>query len=114
MIKPFVSTIATTVTVFAITVIIIQISTFTIPVTVMAAQQQLPINPTSSSQQNSDSSSSATALPLKTIFKQAQASIVQITSKIPTAAPDALKPQSPNATTLGSGFVYDNQWSCCG
>jgi S1-C subfamily serine protease len=109
MIKPFVSTIATTVTVFAITVIIIQISTFTIPVTVMAAQQQLPINPTSSSQQNSNSSSSATALPLKTIFKQAQASIVQITSKIPTAAPDALKPQSPNATTLGSGFVYDNQ-----
>jgi S1-C subfamily serine protease len=33
---------------------------------------------------------------------------VQVTSKIP-AAPDTLNPQSPNATALGSGFVYDNQ-----
>jgi len=33
---------------------------------------------------------------------------VQITSKIP-AAPDALNPQSPNATALGCGFVYDKQ-----
>ena len=28
---------------------------------------------------------------------------------IPTAEPNALNPQSPNATALGSGFVYDNQ-----
>ncbi|MGC1930270.1 MAG: trypsin-like peptidase domain-containing protein [Candidatus Nitrosopolaris sp.] len=46
---------------------------------------------------------------LRAIFKQVENSIVQITSKLPTAAPNALNPQSPNATTLGSGFVYDNQ-----
>ena len=28
---------------------------------------------------------------------------------IPTAEPNALNPQSPNSTALGSGFVYDNQ-----
>ena len=33
---------------------------------------------------------------------------MQITSKIP-AAPDALNPQSPSATALGCGFVYDKQ-----
>ena len=106
--KPFVPTIDIIVTVFAITVIIIPVSTFTIPLTVMAAQQQQdPINSTASTQQNTNSSSSATSLPLKTIFKQAEASVVQITSKIPAAA-DPLNPQS-NATTLGSGFVYDSQ-----
>jgi S1-C subfamily serine protease len=105
--KPVVPTIAIIVTVFAITVIIIPVSTFTIPFTVMAAQQD-PINSTASTQQNTNSSSSTTSLPLKTIFKQAEASVVQITSKIPAAAADPLNPQS-NATTLGSGFVYDNQ-----
>ena len=106
--KPFVPTIDTIVTVFAIIVIIIPVSTFTIPLNVMAAQQQQdPINSAASTQQNANSSSSATSLPLKTIFKQAEASVVQITSKIPAAA-DPLNPQS-NATTLGSGFVYDSQ-----
>jgi S1-C subfamily serine protease len=105
--KPFVPTIDIIVTVFAITVIIILVSTFTIPLTIMAAQQQDPINSTASTQQNTNSSSYATSLPLKTIFKQAEASVVQITSKIPAAA-DPLNPQS-NATTLGSGFVYDSQ-----
>jgi len=106
--KPFVPKIDTIVTVFAITVILIPVSTFTIPLTAMAAQQQQqqdPINSTASTQQNTNSSSSATPLPLKIIFKQAEASVVQITSKIPAAA----DPQSPNATTLGSGFVFDNQ-----
>jgi S1-C subfamily serine protease len=107
--KPFVTTIDTIVIVFAITVIIIPVSTFTIPLTVIAAQQQDPINSTASTQQNTNSSSSATSLPLKIIFKQAEASVVQITSKIPVAAADPLNPQSPNATTLGSGLVYDNQ-----
>jgi S1-C subfamily serine protease len=107
--KPFVPTIDIIVTVFAITVIVIPVSTFTIPLTVMAAQQQQdPINSTASTQQNTNSSSSATSLPLKTIFKQAEASVVQITSKIPAAVSDPLNPQS-NATTLGSGFVYDSQ-----
>src|SRR5438445_714339 len=106
--KPFVPKIDTIVTVFAITVILIPVSTFRIPLTAMAAQQQQqqdPINSTASTQQNTNSSSSATPLPLKIIFKQAEASVVQITSKIPATA----APQSPNATTLGSGFVFDNQ-----
>src|SRR6266487_4506900 len=106
--KPYVSTIATIVIVFSITLIIIPWSTFRIPVNVMAIQQH-SINSTSPTEQNTNtSSSSATPLPLKTIFKQVEKSVVQITSKIP-AAPDALNPQSPNATALGSGFVYDNQ-----
>ncbi|MGB6531239.1 MAG: trypsin-like peptidase domain-containing protein [Candidatus Nitrosopolaris sp.] len=46
---------------------------------------------------------------LRTIFKQVENSVVQITSKLPTAAPNALNPQTPNTTALGSGFVYDNQ-----
>ena len=63
-------------------------------------------------QQQSNSSSqstnsSATSSPLKTIFKDVENSIVQITSKIPTGNPNALNPQSQNATALGSGFVYD-------
>jgi S1-C subfamily serine protease len=48
-----------------------------------------------------------TPLPLKTLFKQAENSVVQITSKIPQGAANALNPQSPNATALGSGFIYD-------
>jgi S1-C subfamily serine protease len=39
----------------------------------------------------------------RTIFRQVENSVVQITSKIPSV----LNPQSPNATSLGSGFVYD-------
>src|SRR5438094_4129416 len=104
--KPFAPTIATIVIVFSIAMIIIPSSTFRIPVNVMAIQQH-QINCTTLTQQNT-SSSSGTPLPLKTIFKQVEKSVVQITSKIP-AAPDALNPQSPNATALGSGFVYDNQ-----
>jgi S1-C subfamily serine protease len=106
--KPFVQTIATIVIVFSIAMIIIPSGTFRIPVHVMATQQH-QINSTTSIQQNTNTSSSpATPLPLKTIFKQVEKSVVQVTSKIP-AAPDALGPQSPNATALGSGFVYDSK-----
>jgi S1-C subfamily serine protease len=41
-----------------------------------------------------------------TIFKQVENSVVQITSKIPTPS-NPQNPQAPNATALGSGFVYD-------
>jgi S1-C subfamily serine protease len=41
-----------------------------------------------------------------TIFKQVENSVVQITSKIPTSS-NPQNPQAPNATALGSGFVYD-------
>ncbi len=46
---------------------------------------------------------------LRTIFKQVENSVVQITSKLPTPTSNTLNPQSPNTTALGSGFVYDNQ-----
>ena len=81
-------------------VIIIPLSTFIVQPTVIAAQQQ-----SNSSSQNTNSS--ATSSPLKTIFKDVENSIVQITSKIPTGVPNALNPQSQNVTALGSGFVYD-------
>ena len=79
---------------FAIVLIVPHIAT--------AAQQQ-QVASISSSLQNTNSS--APALTIKNIFKQVENSVVQITSKVPTA----LNPQSPNATALGSGFVYDNQ-----
>ncbi len=41
------------------------------------------------------------------LFKRVENSVVQITSKMPTS--DSTNPQTPNATALGSGFVYDNQ-----
>ncbi|HET7148956.1 MAG TPA: trypsin-like peptidase domain-containing protein [Candidatus Nitrosopolaris sp.] len=101
--RPFVPTIAT---LLAITVIIIPVSTFTNPLSAILAEQQDPIDSSTSVQRYTNSSSSAASLPLKIIFKLAEPSTVQITSKIPTAASD---PQSPNATALGSGFVFDNQ-----
>ena len=76
-----------------------------------AVTQQQGINSnTSSSSQNSNTSTS-NPLPLKTIFKQVENSVVQITSKIPTTTgiPNPSNQSSPNVTTLGSGFVYDKQ-----
>jgi S1-C subfamily serine protease len=80
----------------------------TIPSPVVAAQQQ-QINSNTSSSQSANSSSSP--LPLKTIFKQVENSVVQITSKIPTTTgiPNPSNQSSSNVTTLGSGFVYDKQ-----
>lgn len=61
------------------------------------------------------------ALPLNTttnqninlgdLFKQVENSVVQITSKMPAPASTSNlpNPQTPNATALGSGFIYDNQ-----
>jgi S1-C subfamily serine protease len=81
-------------------VITIPLSTFIVQPTVIAAQQQ-------SNSSSQSINSSATSSPLKTIFKDVENSIVQITSKIPTGVPNALNPQSQNATALGAGFVYD-------
>ncbi len=92
----------TTIVVSVVGLIIIPFSTFIVQPTVMAAQQQ-----SNSSSQNTNSSS--TSSPLKAIFKNVENSVVQITSKVPTGAPNPLDPQSENATTLGSGFVYDKQ-----
>jgi S1-C subfamily serine protease len=54
--------------------------------------------------------SSANPLSLKTIFKQVENSVIQITSKKPTiGVPNPLNLQPPNVTASGSGFVYDKQ-----
>jgi S1-C subfamily serine protease len=97
-----------TAVVFAVAIMItIPFKGFILPSSAVAQQQQLNSN-TSSSQ--STNSSSTNPLSLNTIFKQVENSVVQITSKIPTiVVPNPLNPPSSNATTLGSGFVYDKQ-----
>jgi S1-C subfamily serine protease len=72
------------------TALVFAVAIITIPSTAIAQQQQL-----NSSSQGTISSSNP--LSLHTIFKQVENSVVQITSK------------TSNATTLGSGFVYDKQ-----
>jgi S1-C subfamily serine protease len=86
---------------------------FMLPSTAMAQQQRINSNTSSFQSTNSSSSSSSSSsnpLPLETIFKQVENSVVQITSKTPTTSvTNPLNPQSPNVTTLCSGFVYDKQ-----
>jgi S1-C subfamily serine protease len=54
--------------------------------------------------------SSSNPLPLKTIFKQVENSVVQITSKAPiTGVSNPSNQSSSNVATLGSGFVYDKR-----
>src|SRR5215471_1184038 len=79
--------------------IIIPLNGLILPSTAVALQQEIKSN-TSSSQ--SSNSSSSNPLSLRTMFKQLENSVVQITSKPPN-------PQSPNTSTSGTGFVYDNQ-----
>jgi S1-C subfamily serine protease len=82
-----------TVILFALAIMI------TIPSTAVALQQRINSN-----------TSSSNPLPLKTIFKQVENSVVQITSKMPTiGVPNPSNQSSSNVTTLGSGFVYDKQ-----
>src|SRR5215467_6855561 len=79
--------------------IIIPLNGLILPSTAVALQQEIKSNTSSS---HSTNSSSSNPLSLRTMFKQLQNSVVQITSKPPN-------PQSPNTSTSGSGFVYDNQ-----
>src|SRR5215469_5412855 len=80
--------------------IIIPLNELILPSTAVALQQK--INSNTSSSQSTNSSSPSNPLSLRTMFKQLENSVVQITSKPPN-------PQSPNTSTSGSGFVYDNQ-----
>jgi S1-C subfamily serine protease len=89
--------------VFAVVIIMI-----TLPSTTAFAQQQQINSNTSSSQ--STNTSFSNPLPLKTIFKKVENSVVQIISKTPTI--DVSNPSnqsSSNTITLGSGFIYDKQ-----
>ena len=96
--------------VFAVAIIMITFpfNRFILSSTAVVAQQQ-QINSNTSSSQGTNSSS-PNPLSLNSIFKQVENSVVQITSKTPTAGvPNPLNRTSSNATTLGSGFVYDKQ-----
>jgi S1-C subfamily serine protease len=79
-----------------------------IAVTTTAVAQKQQIN--SNTQSSESANSSANPLSLRTIFKQVENSVVQITSKIPTIGVSNPSNQSSSSvTTLGSGFVYDKQ-----
>ena len=97
----------------AIIMIISPLNRFILSSTSVAAQQQqISSNTSSSLTTNSSTTNSSTTNPLSlnTIYKQAENSVVQIRSKIPTTGvPNPQNPPSSNATTLGSGFVYDKQ-----
>ena len=80
--------------------IIISLNELILPSSAVAQQHR--INSNTSSSESTNSSSPSNPLSLRTMFKQLQNSVVQITSKPPN-------PQSPNTSTSGSGFVYDNQ-----
>jgi S1-C subfamily serine protease len=95
-----------TAVVFAVAIMItIPFNGFTL---LSTAEAQLPrINSNTSSSQSNSSSSNP--LSLNTIFKQTENSVVNITSKTPTAGISNPVNQSSNTSTLGSGFVYDKQ-----
>ena len=90
-----------TAVVFAVAIMITSTFNVFIPIPMPVVAQTQPINTTSPSQ---GTNSSSNPLSLNTIFKQTENSVVNITSKTPTAVN-----QSSNTTTLGSGFVYDKQ-----
>ncbi|HYV52699.1 MAG TPA: trypsin-like peptidase domain-containing protein [Candidatus Eisenbacteria bacterium] len=95
-----------TAVVFAIAMMITIPLNGVLPSTAVAQQQR--INSDTSSSQSTNSSSNP--LPLRTIFKQLENSVVQITSKPPMIGlSNPSNQSSSNVTTLGSGFVYDKQ-----
>ena len=80
----------------------------TLPSTAAFAQQQQINSNTSSSQ--STNATFSNPLPLKTIFKKVENSVVQVISKTPTiGVSNPSNQSSSNTITLGSGFVYDKQ-----
>src|SRR5215469_14432621 len=72
------------------------------PATAVAQTQR--INSNTSFSQSTNSSSSSNPLSINSIFKQVENSVVQLTSKTPTAS-DSSNQSSSN----GTGFVYDKQ-----
>jgi S1-C subfamily serine protease len=72
----------------------------------LALAQQQQMNSTTPSFQNTNSSSSSKPLTLNSIFKQVDNSVVQITSKTPTAG---VANPSNQSSSNGTGFVYDKR-----
>src|SRR5215471_1714976 len=85
--------------------ITIPYSGFRLTPTSVAAQTQ-QMNSNTSSSEGTPSSSSSNPLTLNSIFKQANNSIVQITSKTPTAG---VANHSNQSSSNGTGFVYDKR-----
>src|SRR5215469_14759127 len=89
--------------VFAVAIIMITspFYRFILPSTAVGQQQQQQQqNSNILSSQSSNPYPSPNPLSLRTIFKQVENSVVQITSKITGVS-------NTSTTTLGSGFVYD-------
>src|SRR5918994_1673876 len=74
---------------------------------VMAQQQQQQNSTVIDMMPAKDDNQSS--LSLNSIFKQVENSVVQITRKVPPSSILPPSPETENATTLGSGFVYDNK-----
>jgi S1-C subfamily serine protease len=95
-----------TAVVFAAAIMItIPYSGFILTPTSVAAQTQ-QMNSNTSSSQGTRSSSSSNPLTLNSIFKQVNNSVVQITSKTPTAG---VANASNQSSSNGTGFVYDKR-----
>src|SRR5262249_34702729 len=95
-----------TTVVFAVAIMItIPYSGFILTPTAVAAQTQ-QMDSTTQSSQNTNSISPSNPLTLNSIFKQVNNSIIQITSKTPTAG---LANPSNQSSSNGTGFVYDKR-----
>src|SRR5215469_16154769 len=95
-----------TAVVFAVAIMItIPYTGFILTTTAVAAQTK-QMNSNTSSSQGTNSSSSSNPLTLNSIFKQVNNSVVQITSKTPTAG---VANSSNQSSSNGTGFVYDKQ-----
>ena len=92
----------------AVMVALLALLTYQYPVMAQQQQQQ-------QQQQNSTAvdvipaKDNESSLSLNSIFKQVENSVVQITRKVPPSSILPPSPEAENATTLGSGFVYDNK-----
>src|SRR5215468_7907164 len=95
-----------TAVVFAVAIMImIPYGGFILTATAVATQTKQMFSNTSPSQ-GTNSSSSSNPLTLNSIFKQVNNSVVQITSKTPTAG--VVNPSNQSSSN-GTGFVYDKQ-----
>jgi S1-C subfamily serine protease len=93
----------------AVMVALLALLTYQYPVMAQQQQQQ-------QQQQNSTvvdvmpaKDDNQSSLSLNSIFKEVENSVVQITRKVPPSSILPPSPETENATTLGSGFVYDNK-----
>ena len=91
----------------AVMVALLALLTYQYPV--MAQQQQQQQQQNSTVVDVIPAKDNESSLSLNRIFKEVENSVVQITRKVPPSSILPPGPESENATTLGSGFVYDNK-----